>query len=538
MKKRVKLKQWMAVVLSIVMLAVMMPQAAFASTKLSGKFVQGAVRRSSDGSTYQFSKSEAGYISIYYYSTATGKVETFSGQYDGTEPKRSYLIKSDDGTTYKGYCVEHGVATNEDRKLSTLSENEVERLIYTGLSKKAKQNLELALLYGYQDGDSTRRLETSVKDGGLGFNDSKYYNKTSKTGYNTDDWYMATQCLIWEIQQRNRTDDMERVTNNLGVSANHYLSIISGRPAVDIYNWMVSCIKNHYKFPTKLNGLTEKHPAVIHLTKEHKVEGGYRYTFADSTKLGLDYALASVGAGEGDVLPVIAPADLVALVLHVLNKTLTVSGILQRFIDGLDKFQLPALAPQSRLILTGTHLLFVRVLFRGLQHIQAMSQTELIVDLPVPLQVSGVLMQLFTILTADAVDDQVVVQMVRVHMGGDQHLKVRELLPSELHADGVDLLRSDFIFRREGLDEVIELSAIGFLELPFRCHHFQIGRLRDAVVTCDQPLVIPHGLLSLRNIFYRSFECARRLLLVSHRGECRHHFTSVLMEDRILQRSA
>lgn len=291
MKKRVKLKQWMAVVLSIVMLAVMMPQAAFASTKLSGKFVQGAVRRSSDGSTYQFSKSEAGYISIYYYSTATGKVETFSGQYDGTEPKRSYLIKSDDGTTYKGYCVEHGMATNEDRKLSALSENEVERLIYTGLSKKAKQNLELALLYGYQDGDSTRRLETSVKDGGLGFNDSKYYNKTSKTGYNTDDWYMATQCLIWEIQQRNRTDDMERVTNNLGVSANHYLSIISGRPAVDIYNWMVSCIKNHYKFPTKLNGLTEKHPAVIHLTKEHKVEGGYRYTFTDSTKLGLDYAV-------------------------------------------------------------------------------------------------------------------------------------------------------------------------------------------------------------------------------------------------------
>lgn len=77
MKKRVKLKQWMAVVLSVVILAVMMPQAAFASTKLSGKFVQGAVRRSSD---------------------------------DGTEPKQSYLIKSDNGTTYKGYCVEHGVA--------------------------------------------------------------------------------------------------------------------------------------------------------------------------------------------------------------------------------------------------------------------------------------------------------------------------------------------------------------------------------------------------------------------------------------------
>ena len=54
-------------------------------------------------------------------------------------------------------------------------------------------------------------------------------------------------------------------------------------------------------------------------------------------------ALPPVGAGEGDVLPGIRPGHLVTFVLHILNKTLPINGVLQRLVDGLNQIQLPEL---------------------------------------------------------------------------------------------------------------------------------------------------------------------------------------------------
>ena len=50
-------------------------------------------------------------------------------------------------------------------------------------------------------------------------------------------------------------------------------------------------------------------------------------------------ALPPVGTGEGDVLPGIRLGHLVTLVLHILNKTLPINGVLQGLIDGLDQIQ-------------------------------------------------------------------------------------------------------------------------------------------------------------------------------------------------------
>lgn len=283
-----KFKKLAAVVITIAMLVATIPTSAFAASSLSGTFMEGVKVTGSDGGTYQFSASEAGTISIYYYDVASGSVKEFHGQADTTEPKRTYNISTSSGT-YRGYCVEHGVHTDGSKNMKTLKDEQIDAIIYGGLSEAARTNLELTLLYGYQFGDSISRLTTSVADGGLGFADSKYYGKNSTTGYDWGDWYMATQCIIWEIQQRNRTDSMARVTNDLGVSANHYLSIVSGRPAVDIYNWMVSAIKNHKKFPSAIDGKDKDTPDVIQLTENHKTTDGYEYTFKDSTNAGLDY---------------------------------------------------------------------------------------------------------------------------------------------------------------------------------------------------------------------------------------------------------
>ena len=130
----------------------------------------------------------------------------------------------------------------------------------------------------------------------------------------------------------------------------------------------------------------------------------------------------AVRTGEGDALPVIAPVDFVAFDLHVLDETLFVIRILQRFVDRLDEIQFPALTPQSGLILTGSHLLFLRMLLRCLQHAQTVGETDLVVDLPVLLEVCGILMQLSAALAAHAVDYQMVVEVIRVQMGRHAYL--------------------------------------------------------------------------------------------------------------------
>ena len=59
------------------------------------------------------------------------------------------------------------------------------------------------------------------------------------------------------------------------------------------------------------------------------------------------------------MLSVRRPDYFVTLHLHVLDETLTVDGVLQRLVDGLNEIQLPAVSVQTGLILAGLHALLV-----------------------------------------------------------------------------------------------------------------------------------------------------------------------------------
>lgn len=72
---------------------------------------------------------------------------------------------------------------------------------------------------------------------------------------------------------------------------------------------------------------------------------------------------------------------------------------------------------------------------------QTVGHTDLVIDLPLPLEVSGVLVEFAACLAANTVDDQVVVEVVGVHMGGDYYLELREQLLGQLQPYGVDFLR-------------------------------------------------------------------------------------------------
>ena len=69
-----------------------------------------------------------------------------------------------------------------------------------------------------------------------------------------------------------------------------------------------------------------------------------------------------------------------------------------------------------------------------------MGGTDLVAGQPVGLEIGGALVELAAVLEADAVHYQVVMRMGRVHMGGHQHLEVRELPLGQLQTHGVDLL--------------------------------------------------------------------------------------------------
>ena len=114
----------------------------------------------SKGKAYQIIRqlneelAEQGYIKIRYIDLATGKWKVYDRQYEHGNPKRTYVLKQGD-TSYRGYCIEHGVGVDTGRKLTA---NEQHDAIYAGLSDEAVVNLQLALFYGYQSGDDVNDL--------------------------------------------------------------------------------------------------------------------------------------------------------------------------------------------------------------------------------------------------------------------------------------------------------------------------------------------------------------------------------------------
>ena len=97
-----------------------------------------------------------------------------------------------------------------------------------------------------------------------------------------------------------------------------------------------------------------------------------------------------------------------------------------------------------------------------------MGSADLIVDGPMSLQISGALVELFSVPEADAVHDEVTVQMVCIDVSSDQHLEIGELPLGQFQSDGVGLLGRQVIRLCEGLDEVVVLPPVRFSK-PLLC---------------------------------------------------------------------
>ena len=90
-----KKKRITALLLMIKLLVSMFPTTAMAAIDPddTAYYREGAVIIGGDGGTYQFPKSEQGYIKIRYIDLATGKWKVYDRQYEHGNPKRTYVLK-------------------------------------------------------------------------------------------------------------------------------------------------------------------------------------------------------------------------------------------------------------------------------------------------------------------------------------------------------------------------------------------------------------------------------------------------------------
>ena len=151
-----------------------------------------------------------------------------------------------------------------------------------------------------------------------------------------------------------------------------------------------------------------------------------------------------------------------------------------------------------------------------------MSKAYFITGQPVGLQVGGALVEFFSILKADTVHHQVVVQVVGVHMGCYQHLEVWKLPLGQLQADGVGLLGCQVVCLRKGLDEVVVLPPVGF-PIPLLGElHFREDGLGGAVPTGHQPPPLPQRFFLLLGVSQHTAQSATAPASIFDCGEGCH----------------
>lgn len=270
------LKKAGAILIVCIMLVTLFPASAFAalSANRSAEYRDGGVLRDAYGKTYQFDHKFL--IEVRQYNNA-GDWWTIILDNEDTNPKRSFVIRQG-GTSYRGYCIEHGIYTGDNVKLTGTKDPKDVKSFYRGLKDHQRDNIELALFYGWQSG---RKID-DTKD--TGFTKSKWYGKTAKA-YNEDDWYIATQMLIWEVQQGYRKADMNydkaagnthkylKYASGKPVSIYHYLQPLKGHGAYDIYQYMVDAMKMHGKMTAPLNATSKGKAKTVMLKQEKDADG-------------------------------------------------------------------------------------------------------------------------------------------------------------------------------------------------------------------------------------------------------------------------
>ena len=130
--------------------------------------------------------------------------------------------------------------------------------------------------------------------------------------------------------------------------------------------------------------------------------------------------------GVGDILPPCLPAHAIAQALHLADKFIPVSRPLHALVDGIHSLEFPALAPGGGTVLGVGHGPRPARRVR-LEHRQTQGGAHRIVALAQLRQLPFAGVELFSILEADAVHQQMGVDVIPICVGTHQHLPSLEI---------------------------------------------------------------------------------------------------------------
>ena len=192
-----RLKRVLAAFLCLLTVVMLFPTEvlAFGDGQPASSF-EGDVIVGSDGSAYYHPAPWSAIV----YDHSTGAV-TGTKTYNGGQAYRYFCLTSASGESRWAYCIEGGVGFEASTGAYTPGAN-----YFNVLPREAQYGIMLATLYGWKPG------------------------ATPPGGTNAADYYMATQCIVWEYQQQLRVNPHNRQGNGYYSNANQFYGIIAAGP--------------------------------------------------------------------------------------------------------------------------------------------------------------------------------------------------------------------------------------------------------------------------------------------------------------------
>ena len=249
------LSRLLAGFLCLLLLVGILPVSAFAASEgQQASSAYGDTVISSDGQPYY---SPSGYYTMTYHDDGS----TSYVYHGGNVAYRHYVLNTDGGGFRWVYCIESGIrfGDSDDGYYSEQTDNSQ---YFNQLPEASRRGIMLASLYGWQPGASL-----------------------PMAGINADDWYMAAQCIIWEYQQQLRSDATSRHDNG-SVAENTFFRIVQGRPAEQVYYWILEQIASHSTIPSFAGATAESAP--VHELKWDSNAKVYTLTLTDANNLNID----------------------------------------------------------------------------------------------------------------------------------------------------------------------------------------------------------------------------------------------------------
>ena len=221
-------KKWIRV--TAVLLAVIAGSFGLGTTEIRGELStwQGGMERFTGYGGAEYYKSTGYYVNVY---GDNGEITESVFKSGGSRQSMFYVTDRETGRRQYVYCLASGLHFNGKTVLNTDVNSQAQFMeYYNVLPETSRRGIALASILGFSDAKMSPESDGPVE------------------GTNGGDFWMATQCIIWEYQQGLRTDPYSRV-NNGQAEADTYYNMVRGKPAEKCYNYLLQQLIRHESVP-------------------------------------------------------------------------------------------------------------------------------------------------------------------------------------------------------------------------------------------------------------------------------------------------